>query len=105
MHGVGVGIETGGRRGTRGDGVGFGRRPGRVASRLAGDFHAHPEWLHVTLAMLASLFDEELAIVDDDADKTLVAQDVATLSVGVGQAPIGEFAQAAVLPFCQTQLN
>ncbi len=50
-------------------------------------FHLH------TLAMLASLFDEEFSIVDDDTDKTLVTQDVATLRVRVSQSKIGEFAQ------------
>ena len=51
------------------------------------------------MAMLASLFDEEFSIVDDDTDKTLVTQDVATLRVRVSQSTIGEFAQATVLAF------
>jgi hypothetical protein len=33
--------------------------------------------------MFANLFDEEFSIVDDDTDKTLVTQDVATLRVRV----------------------
>jgi hypothetical protein len=47
--------------------------------------------------MLASLFDEEVSIVDDDTDKSLVTQDVSTLRVS--QFTIDEFAQATVLAF------
>ena len=69
-----------------GYGVGFDRR-------------SQSKRIHITLAMLASLIDEEFSIVDDDTDKTLVTQDVATLRVRVSQSTIGEFAQATVLAF------
>jgi hypothetical protein len=103
MHGIRVGIEIRGRSGRRGDGVGFGRRPGRVASRLTSDFHPQSKRFHVALAVLSSFFDEEFAIVDDYTDKTLVTQDVATFGVGVSQAPIGEFAQATIFTFCSNK--
>jgi len=69
-----------------GYGVGFDRR-------------SQSKRIHITLAMLASLIDEEFSIVDDDTDKTLVTKNVATLRVRVSQFTIGEFAQATVLAF------
>lgn len=66
---------------------------------MTGDFHSKAKRFDVTLTVFSSFFDEKFAVTNDHSDKTFVAEDVATLGVGIGESAIGEFSQTAILAF------
>jgi len=68
---------------------------------LSAEFHSEFEGFHVALAVLSGLFDEELAVADNETDETLVAEHVRSLRVSVRQPSLRPLAQTAVLALCK----